>query len=419
VLRCPDCGSRLPPGARDCAICGQRVPRRLTFPGIALESLAAVLIVAVVAAGLLWLRHRGGPGIATPERDTVTLIGRMPTAVPTATPAPTRTATRPPNTPRPPTPTPLPEVIVYTVQSGDTLYGIAATYGVTGDAILAANAEVLDSPHRLSIGQELRIPLSVAAAHEALAPDGEEVSEGAAEPAREAAGEPSGSPAEDRVAEGPAVQVPDLGAEETTVYSVQPGDTITEVAQTHGLQSEELVRLNAEALNGVTDTLRLGEMLVVRPAEVMTASRAADPSLVLGPGAALDSGLAVLPPDELVDVAYPAPIPLMPGDGVTVTASALLLRWSSAGPLPPGMYYAVALRDAAVPDAQDHLEWVAPNATALRVPADFRPSLGNVREIAWSVSVRRRVDRLIGRDTGVLLSPAPEWRTFTWAPGRD
>ncbi len=58
-------------------------------------------------------------------------------------------------TPRP-TLTPAPLNITYVVQDGDSLSSIADSYGVTVDAIIAAND--LDDPDFLSIGQVLRIP---------------------------------------------------------------------------------------------------------------------------------------------------------------------------------------------------------------------------------------------------------------------
>src|SRR5699024_2618499 len=44
----------------------------------------------------------------------------------------------------------------YTVQSGDTMMGIAGKLGVTYNALLAANRNV--NPDRISVGQRLRVP---------------------------------------------------------------------------------------------------------------------------------------------------------------------------------------------------------------------------------------------------------------------
>ena len=47
---------------------------------------------------------------------------------------------------------------LYTVQPGDTLYGIARKFGVSWEAILAANRDNLKKPELLRVGQQLRIP---------------------------------------------------------------------------------------------------------------------------------------------------------------------------------------------------------------------------------------------------------------------
>ncbi len=50
-------------------------------------------------------------------------------------------------------------VISYTVQSGDTLFGIAGQFGLRPESILWANYDTLqDNPHLLTPGQELAIP---------------------------------------------------------------------------------------------------------------------------------------------------------------------------------------------------------------------------------------------------------------------
>jgi len=54
------------------------------------------------------------------------------------------------------TPTPTPTPIIYVVQAGDNLLGIARQYGVTVEALQEANA--ITDPRLLQIGQELVIP---------------------------------------------------------------------------------------------------------------------------------------------------------------------------------------------------------------------------------------------------------------------
>jgi len=77
------------------------------------------------------------------------------TTIPTATGRPT--ATPKPATPAPtPTPTMTPTPIIYEVQSGDTLLGIAIKFDVSAEAIQTANGIV--DPRRIQIGQALFIP---------------------------------------------------------------------------------------------------------------------------------------------------------------------------------------------------------------------------------------------------------------------
>ncbi len=413
VRRCPTCGSRLADGGRQCSICGSTVPRRLTLSGAALESLLAVLGVVLLVAGLMWLRSNGRQYLTPGDQNTVDLVARLPTDMPTLTPAPTPTFRPPPNTPDPPTATPLPAVVVHVVQSGDTLYGIAAEYGVSGDTILEANTDTLTSPDRLSIGQELRIPVRRSdESPEGEAPAGEAEAEGPAV-------------AEGGDEEGAVAELPPPGSDEAVAvahvvtHTIQLGETVEGIAEEHDLPVDELRELNPDKLANPEAELQPGDELLVRvvPAEVSPASRVpGSMDLVSGPGG--ESGIAVLPPEELGQQLVPLPLPLAPADGATRTEQAPLLIWSSSGLLPAGAYYVVALRDAASPDSEPELVWVTSNATAVRVPAEFRPSLGSERTISWSVTVRRRAGRLLGPDVGLVVSPDPQWRSFTWAPGR-
>ena len=77
----------------------------------------------------------------------------------TSTPEPTSTVVPLPTEP-PPTPTPTATPIVYQVQSGDTLLGIALQYGVTVDALQLANPTL--RPELLQIGQQVFIPAGAA-----------------------------------------------------------------------------------------------------------------------------------------------------------------------------------------------------------------------------------------------------------------
>ena len=53
---------------------------------------------------------------------------------------------------------PRKDIISYTVQAGDTLFGIAQQFGLQPESILWANAELKDNPDLLSVGMELAVP---------------------------------------------------------------------------------------------------------------------------------------------------------------------------------------------------------------------------------------------------------------------
>jgi LysM repeat protein len=380
IRRCPGCGSRLAPEARECRVCGAEVPWRLTRAGRITESVAAVGVLVLVMVGLLWMRGRGmlpAGRAAAGIRQSVIVLPTAPATLtprPVATDAPAQNGAPPPATEAP--------VGTYRVKGGDTLSGIAQQLGVRRDDILAANPDIRARPDSLQIGQELKVPASAGAVAQAGAPT---------------AIPPAATGAASAVATGSAV---DQATPEPVLYTVLSGDTLASVAAAHGLPEADLVMLNQGELAGTTAALVPGEALRVRP------------EAVSGKAAAAGSAQATEPPRP-----FPAPIILAPSDGQSVADQAPLLRWTSAGVLPDDVYYVVALRDVSE-GAHGAAEstWVSNNATALAVPAHFRPAIGTTRTIEWSVSVRRSAGVPAPGDGGELLSPMPENRSFTWAP---
>jgi LysM repeat protein len=99
---------------------------------------------------------RAGTTIKLPSAASPAAATAAPAPVATDTPAPAQ-PTEPPATNTPgPTNTPSSLGSTYTVQSGDIPDTIAAKFGITVDALLAANPGV--DPNNLQVGQVLVIP---------------------------------------------------------------------------------------------------------------------------------------------------------------------------------------------------------------------------------------------------------------------
>jgi LysM repeat protein len=123
----------------------------------------------VILAVLMWMgrAHLDAPD-ATPKPPTkIALVGApvRPTRRPTATPSPQPTTTpyswignfR--RTPNQPTPTPIPDGAFYTVQEGDTLWGIANSLGSSAETLRSLNR--LPQGAILQPGQQLLNPGSL------------------------------------------------------------------------------------------------------------------------------------------------------------------------------------------------------------------------------------------------------------------
>ena len=122
------------------------------------------LVVVAVLVFLLWFVLLKPLEPSTPRLGTTPPVVVDPPAVPgrqddagpnvIATPTPKATPTATPV----PRPTPTPTPVVYTVQAGDTLSGIAGRFGLTLEQLVEANRVV--DPDSLQVGQQLTIPRS-------------------------------------------------------------------------------------------------------------------------------------------------------------------------------------------------------------------------------------------------------------------
>lgn len=121
-------------------------------------------------------------------------------------------------------PTGFVEVIPYVVQRGDTIWRIAAKYGISAGALLHANPQ-LGNADRLSPGDVLQVPLGKGL--------------------RETDGEPRAL------------------SEYPSIYSVENGDTLAAVAERFGTTVERLCRANEGVAED--DDLFPGRQLIVLP----------------------------------------------------------------------------------------------------------------------------------------------------------
>ena len=74
--------------------------------------------------------------------------------------SPTPSATQAAVTPLPsPTPEPEPTPQLYVIKTGDTLSKIAKEFGITLDQLLEANVDTIEDPDKISVGDEIIIPV--------------------------------------------------------------------------------------------------------------------------------------------------------------------------------------------------------------------------------------------------------------------
>ena len=129
-------------------------------------ALTAVVVALAIASAILSAGRRApSPSealytpSAMPSPSTTRTFTTTPTPSPISTPVATDTPSPSPTaTPIPTrTPTPNPTFTSYVVQAGETLSAIAGRFGVTIQAILAANPSITDPAHIVA-GQRILIP---------------------------------------------------------------------------------------------------------------------------------------------------------------------------------------------------------------------------------------------------------------------
>lgn len=160
-LQCPTCGRLYCPDHGD-DVCVRCMAPESAIPSAALYrgSLLTLVVVSVIAV-YLFLSPPSDDSAASEPRAVATQPPAA-TQLPTRNPAaqPTAASSTTPSTQASPTagasPTRSTGSRTHTVVSGDTLFGIAAQYGVTAEEIQAANPGVSFEP--LALGEVLVIP---------------------------------------------------------------------------------------------------------------------------------------------------------------------------------------------------------------------------------------------------------------------
>lgn len=135
---CLNCGTPAAEDATICLMCGNPIDEIPASAGGIGASWWAVLLGLAIIGGLVYGFFRLQPlsnsvAVAPTAAPTHIFIP------PTDTPTPTATATLPPTATLTPTPTPTPAPLYHKIRTGETLEFIAKKYGVTVDDLTTAN----------------------------------------------------------------------------------------------------------------------------------------------------------------------------------------------------------------------------------------------------------------------------------------
>lgn len=336
--RCPECGTPAARQAKTCLMCNtplDRVSARGGLTDVSWPWVGAVtLVVALIVMGWNYWRNQPQP--------TAVVTTATPEATNTATP--TRTATAPVALGPTASPVPSPTPIIHEVQSGETIIYIASYYGSSTEAILQANGLDENSARLLLPGQKLVIPSSG----------------------------PVGGPLPGATSQPPQI-----------IHEVQSGETLISIAIDYDTSVEAI--LDANDLDS-PDLIYAGQQIIVPlmpPTVTPTLTPTATPSSTPGPPIA-------------------APHSLTPGDGAVFQGenAVVLLSWTAPAILRENQVYLVELETP----AQITPILYTTQGTAWRLPAELRPS-GRRRAMTWRVTVVQRPDS--------ASDEPPEWKPLS------
>jgi LysM repeat protein len=345
-------------------------PRRRSRSGPAILVLVIIAILVILALSKF---RSGEPGdnaqLAFVLLSTETAT-RIPSATPMPTNSPTPSATQAPATHTPTVAAPLVTAAdTYEVLSGDTLGGIAREFDVSVAEIAQANE--IETDAILRVGQTLVIPATIRT------------------PTIEAPASPANS--------SPATPVEKATPDgEVILYEVQAGDVLSSIASEFNVSMNTIIEEN-DLEN--PEMLRVGDEL----------------RIPLGTPTPLPTPTLIPTPTSTSGPPLPAPVPLGPSDGETISGEYALLNWSAVDILDANEWYLVQLWIGEAPNGFFMAEeWT--QTTSWRVPAALSGvESAGLYPFYWYVIVAQRNEG--DGDAGWswdALSSESEVRVFIW-----
>lgn len=364
---CPKCGATISARAKTCVYCGadlvaiakaeeaqakaiareQRVEAAQRPTRIIVLVFTAIVIVLFVAIIVQSTRQSAIAALTPTVTRTPTRSVILPTATAKASATPTGT------------PTPVPP-LEYTVKNGDTPGRIALLYDLTVPELMVYNGKTEDDV--IVVGEVLKIP------------------------------PPTPRPVDTGT---PAVGTPTLLADRV-VYIVQPGDTLSDIAQKFGVSMSRIQEVNT--IQNI-QALQVGDQLVIPVAPTATSTP--------GPGGAANAAAT-----PTIVVQY-APVKLLtPLDREIFVGGTtpILLQWLSSGILRPDELYLVEVERP----GQRKIS-IRTRATSYHLLTDEYPAEGDTNRLfKWRVMIVRQAGT--GDDdqpTYRVVSPISE-SSFEW-----
>ncbi|MBK8986133.1 MAG: LysM peptidoglycan-binding domain-containing protein [Chloroflexi bacterium] len=312
-------------------------------PSSALFWLTAVFAVIILVLGSLVWQYRD-PNLVLALVPTPTPIPPTFTTTPTSTPLPT--ATLPPSatptithTPAP-TDTPPPPRL-HTVNSGDTLFGLALRYRVSVESITSANNFSPESP--ILAGQTLEIPYPTPTPP--LIPVGVEVN-------------------------GELVIADPTNCQR---YEVVSGDSLSAISARFDVDYDLFLLVN-----------RLTNQSIIQPGDtVCVPTIVYNATLPPTPGPSPTPSLT--PPPSGPRLLYPVQNAV-----ISPPDSPVALQWVAVKDLAADEWYMVELTDLNALDSAPYRGFTRDNA--FRVPSSWRPPVAEPHSLRWGVSIVRVTD---------------------------